>query len=166
MRRALTIFGYLFFSVNCVAQTPGSAPDFAPDVAPFVSVSATMFVIENVRLVDGTGAEAKEDQAIVVADGKIQWIGPAAAAQKPAGAQVFDRSGYTVIPGLVGMHDHLYYTDSITLQSSSGRLQEPGLFCGGDSVHRSATLPGGRRDDDADDGERGTVCRAESQTTH
>jgi cytosine/adenosine deaminase-related metal-dependent hydrolase len=127
--RALAIFGYLFFSVSCLAQTSvaPSAPG-APDVAPFVSVSAATFVLAHVRVVDGTGGEAKDDQAVVVADGKIQWMGPAAAVQKPSGALVLDRAGYTVIPGLVGMHDHLYYTDSITLQTSSGRLEEPGLF--------------------------------------
>jgi hypothetical protein len=39
-----------------------------------------------------------------------------------------DRSGFTVIPGLVGMHDHLYYTDSYSLQVVDGRVGEPGLF--------------------------------------
>ena len=121
--RGLMVFGCLLFAVSAPAQTAG-----APDVAPFVSVSAATFVLDHVRVVDGTGAEAKEDQAVVIANGKIQWMGPASAAQKPSGAQVLERSGYTVIPGLMGMHDHLYYTDSITLQTSSGRLEEPGLF--------------------------------------
>jgi len=37
-----------------------------------------------------------------------------------------DRSGYTVIPGLVGMHDHLYYTDSYALQGADGKTGEAG----------------------------------------
>jgi len=41
-----------------------------------------------------------------------------------------DRSGYTVIPGIVGMHDHLYYTNSISVQFAGGRIGEPGLFVG------------------------------------
>ena len=128
--RVLAIFGCLIFGASCLGQTPGtaSAPNLSPDVAPFVSVSAATFVIEHVRVVDGTGAAATEDQAIVVANGKIQWMGPASEVKKPSEAQVLDRAGYTVIPGLVGMHDHLYYTDSITLQTSTGRLEEPGLF--------------------------------------
>jgi len=106
------------------AQTPSAA-----DVAPFVAVNSATFLLTHVRVIDGTGAAAKEDQAIVVENGKIQSVGPAASLQAPAGAQTFDRAGYTVIPGLVGMHDHLYYTDSAAFQrGADGKLPEPGLF--------------------------------------
>jgi hypothetical protein len=113
----------LLFAAAAFAQTqkPG-------DVAPFVTVDASVFVLNHVRVIDGTGAAAKEDQAIVIANGKIQSIGPAASAQIPPGAQLLDRAGYTVIPGLVGMHDHLYYTDSISVQVAGGKIGEPGLF--------------------------------------
>src|SRR5207249_2416462 len=37
-------------------------------------------------------------------------VGPAASVQIPAAARVMDMSGSTVIPGLIGMHDHLFYT--------------------------------------------------------
>jgi imidazolonepropionase-like amidohydrolase len=64
----------------------------------------------------------------VIANGKIQFIGPEESAQIPQGAQRMGRSGYTVIPGLVGMHNHLYYTDSYAVQVVSGKIGEPGLF--------------------------------------
>ena len=117
------LFGSLFLAAIAAAQT--QRPN---DVAPFVSLDAPVFVLNHVRIIDGTGRAATEDQAIVVANGKIQSIGPAASAQFPQGAQLLDRSGYTVIPGLVGMHDHLYYTDSISVQAAGGRIGEPGLF--------------------------------------
>ena len=56
------------------AQGPG------PDVAPFINVSAPVFVLDHVQVIDGTGAPAKEDQAVVVANGKIQMIGAAGSA--------------------------------------------------------------------------------------
>src|SRR5256886_10241786 len=121
--RMLFLLGWLLGAAIAVAQAQKSI-----DVVAFVSVDAPVFVLNHVRIIDGTGAAAKEDQAIVIANGKIQSIGPAASAQVPQGAQLLDRSGYTVIPGLVGMHDHLYYTDSISLQVSGGRIPEPGLF--------------------------------------
>jgi hypothetical protein len=53
------------------AQTPG------PEVRPFVAVDAPAFVLLHVRLIDGTGAAAREDQAVVVASGRVQAVGPA-----------------------------------------------------------------------------------------
>jgi hypothetical protein len=98
------------------------------DVAEFISVDAPVIVLNHVRVIDGTGAAAMEDQLIVVSNGKIQFMGPAALAQTPAGVQVLDRSGYTVIPGIVGMHNHLYYTNSVSVQFAGGHLGEPGFF--------------------------------------
>src|ERR1700758_1272699 len=104
----------------CIAAGAATLSHAQParDVAPFISVNAPVVILNHVTVIDGTGAEPKEDQAVVIADGKIQSIGPAASAQTPPGAQVLDRSGYSAIPGLVGMHDHLYYTDSISVQVS------------------------------------------------
>jgi hypothetical protein len=110
----------------------GSAPSVtaqkAPDMVDVVSVDAPVLVLNHVRVIDGTGAAAKDDQAVVIADGKIQAMGPAGAVAVPQGAQQFDKTGYTVIPGLVGMHDHLYYTDSISVQRVGDRIPEPGLI--------------------------------------
>jgi imidazolonepropionase-like amidohydrolase len=97
-------------------------------VADFISVDAQVFVLDHVRVIDGTGAPAKEDQAVVIANGKILSIAPDASAQIPQGAQRLDRSGYTVIPGLVGLHNHFYYTDSFAVQVVDGKVGEPGLF--------------------------------------
>jgi Amidohydrolase family len=121
--RSLLMVGFLLIATIAVAQTQK-----ATDVAEVVSVDAPLLILNHVRVIDGTAAAAKEDQAVVISGGRIQSIGAAGAAQIPAGALVLDRSGYSVIPGIVGMHDHLYYTDSITVQVAGGRIAEPGLF--------------------------------------
>jgi hypothetical protein len=121
--RLFLLVGALLVAATSFAQAP--KPN---DATEFVSVSAPVFVLNHVRVIDGTGAAAKENQAVVIANGKIQSIGPAASAQIPQGTQTMDRTGYSVIPGLVGMHDHLYYTDSIAVQLAGGRIDEPGLF--------------------------------------
>src|SRR5580704_4713489 len=118
----------LFGSLLVAATTAAAQAQKASDIADFVSVDTPVFVLNHVRVIDGTGAPVKEDQAIVIANGKILSIGPAASAEIPQGAQRMERSGYTVIPCLVGMHDHLYYTDSYAIQVKEGRLSEPGLF--------------------------------------
>ncbi|HLK65402.1 MAG TPA: amidohydrolase family protein [Bryobacteraceae bacterium] len=80
-----------------------------PITQTFITISAPTIVLRNVRVIDGTGAPALEDQAIVIADGKIRSIGPNNSVQIPAGAQAVDLAGRTVLPGLVGMHDHMFY---------------------------------------------------------
>lgn len=118
----------VLFALLCIGLAVGQTQN-SSDVAPFVTVSAQVFVVNHVRIIDGTGAAPQEDQAIVIASGKIQSIGPAATVHVPAGAQQLDRAGYTIIPGLVGMHNHLYYTDSISVQrGTDGKIGEPGLF--------------------------------------
>ena len=121
--RLLFLIASLLLAAITVAQTQK-----ASGVADFISIDTPVFVLEHVRVIDGTGTPAKEDQAVVIANGKIQFIGPEESAQIPPGAQRMGRSGYTVIPGLVGMHNHLYYTDSYTVQVVDGKVGEPGLF--------------------------------------
>jgi imidazolonepropionase-like amidohydrolase len=125
MRLMRRLFPFAMLLVAAAsAQTP--APS---DVAPFISVNAPAVVLNHVRIIDGTGAAAKEDQTIAIVQGKIQTTGPFGTVTLPANAEQMDRTGYTVIPGLVGMHNHLYYTDSIAVQrGADGHIGEPGLY--------------------------------------
>jgi imidazolonepropionase-like amidohydrolase len=75
----------------------------------FIRVEAPAIALKNVRVIDGTGAAALEDQTIVIIDGKIQSVAPSSTASVPANAQVLDLKGYTVLPGLVGMHNHMFF---------------------------------------------------------
>ena len=68
----------------------------------FVKVDAPVVALTHVRVIDGTGAAAREDQTIILSNGKIEWVGDASAANVPKDAQVLDLHGYSVIPGLVG----------------------------------------------------------------
>jgi len=118
--RLMVLVGSLFVAAIAVAQTQKTSD--------FVAVDAPVFVLNHVRVIDGTGAPAKEDQAVVIANGKIESMGAVGSVKIPVGAQQIDRAGYTVIPGLVGMHNHLYYTDSYAVQVVDGKVAEPGLF--------------------------------------
>ncbi|HKR61014.1 MAG TPA: amidohydrolase family protein [Pyrinomonadaceae bacterium] len=81
----------------------------APDRQQFVRVEAPTVVLAHVRVIDGTGAAPREDQTIIISGGKIQSIEATATAKSPANARVLDLSGYTVLPGLVGMHNHMFF---------------------------------------------------------
>lgn len=90
-----------------IAQRPDS---LAAQVREYVTVDTSLLALTHVLVVDGTGGAPKSDQTIVIRAGRIATVGPAASVQIPAGARVMDMSGSTVIPGLIGMHDHLFYT--------------------------------------------------------
>jgi len=81
----------------------------APDRQQFIRTEAPVIALTHVRVIDGTGAAPKDDQTIVVSDGKIQSVEPSSSAKVPANAQTMDLTGYTVLPGLVGMHNHMFF---------------------------------------------------------
>src|ERR1700747_3582163 len=85
------------------------AQNLSPEVRKFVKVDAPVVALTHVRVIDGTGAAAREDQTVVLNKGKIESVSDAAAANVPTDAQVLDLHDYSVIPGLVGMHDHMFY---------------------------------------------------------
>ena len=78
-------------------------------IRDFVAVDASVVALTNARVIDGTGAPARENQTLVLRDGVIAAMGPSASTPPPAGAQVIDLAGKSIIPGLVMLHEHLYY---------------------------------------------------------
>lgn len=96
----------LLLFVSARAQSPQT---LSPEVQDFVSVDAPVVALTHVRLIDGTGAAARDDQTIIIAKGKIQMIGSAGSLQVPAAAKVIDLTGKSVIPGLVMLHEHMFY---------------------------------------------------------
>src|SRR5689334_455730 len=101
MKNKLFILSLLCFcAISSTAQTPDRQ---------FIRTDARIIALAHVRVIDGTGAPAKDDQTIVISDGKIQSVEPSANAKIPANAQTLDLNGYTVLPGLVGMHNHMFF---------------------------------------------------------
>ena len=100
------------------------SPQRAAGTRDFLKVDAPIVALTHVRIVDGTGSPARDNQTIVLANGKIQSVGDAASASVPAGAQVLDLAGHSVIPGLVMMHEHMYYTTGVP-QNPDGSMALP-----------------------------------------
>src|SRR6266480_264321 len=103
MKITITLFLLFIISVVGLAQGPQS------DRQQFIRAEAPLVALTHVRVIDGTGAAPIEDQTIVITEGKIQSITPSTTATVPASAQLLDLKGYTVLPGLVGMHDHMFF---------------------------------------------------------
>src|SRR5580692_7125068 len=87
-----------------LAQVPAA-------LKPYVSEDSPAIVLMHVRVIDGTGTAAAEDQRIDIEAGKITRLQSAKLRNAfPPNAKILDLAGDTVIPGLVGMHEHLFYT--------------------------------------------------------
>jgi imidazolonepropionase-like amidohydrolase len=85
------------------------AQTLSPQVRSFVKVDAAVVSLTHLRVIDGTGAAAREDQTIVISKGKIDSVSDGSSVNVPKDAQVLDLRGYSVVPGFVGMHDHMFY---------------------------------------------------------
>jgi imidazolonepropionase-like amidohydrolase len=112
------------------------------EVREFVSVDAPTLALAHARVIDGTGAPALQDQTVVVSGGKIQSVGPSSSAKIPEGAKVLDLSGRTVMPGLVLMHEHLFYpTGRLWLYNEMG-WSFPRLYlaCGVTSMRTAGSV--------------------------
>lgn len=92
-----------------VSAALASGQKLSPEVRPFVKVDAPVIALTHVRVIDGTGNAPHDNQTVVLSNGKIASVSNAAEASVPKDARVLDLQGYSIIPGLVGMHDHLFY---------------------------------------------------------
>lgn len=98
-------------------------PELGPDVQPFVQIPAGQIAITHLRIIDGTGAAPVEDQTLLIDGVKIAAVQPSSAAI-PAGYRTIDGSGETALPGLVGMHNHLFYLQRPNIDAS-GHSEQP-----------------------------------------
>ena len=97
---------FLFLASSASAQQAGP---LSPDVQKYIRVSAPKIVLEHVRVIDGTGQAPVDDQNVVIERGKITAVQPGSDIPVTDGTTVLNLRGYSVMPGIVGMHNHLFY---------------------------------------------------------
>src|SRR6516225_3352820 len=90
--------------VLCVARLC-----FAQDSAAAPAANATHTVVVRARaLIDGTSAQPRQNQEIVIQGDRIADVHAAGARPTPAGAEVIDLGTATVLPGLIDCHTHIF----------------------------------------------------------
>jgi imidazolonepropionase-like amidohydrolase len=94
---------------SAAAPSAQEKPALSPVTKSFVAIDAPVIALQHVRVIDGTGAPATENQTVLIDQGNIRELGPDASIKIPEGAKIVDLSGRSLIPGLVGMHDHMFY---------------------------------------------------------
>lgn len=111
-----------------------SLDELSEAVRALTASDATHFVIQNVVLIDGTGEAARRGAAVEVRDGRIVAVGSVSEVGTPAGAEVVDGGGHTLIPGLVMLHEHLFYPsgrDARGARYNTHELSFPPLYLAG-----------------------------------
>jgi imidazolonepropionase-like amidohydrolase len=102
-------YGYCLLLLAVSIFFPASLLAQQSDRQQFIRVEAPLIALTNVRVIDGTGGPPRENQTILISGGKIDLVGPTASTTYPSDARTIDLSGYTVLPGLVGMHNHMFF---------------------------------------------------------
>lgn len=91
--------------------------------------SEKMKVLQGFRLIDGSGRAALDDALLVIENDKIKTVGKSGDVPLPAGGEVTDLTGKTVLPGLIDAHVHLFFNP----------VADPLAFAAGESDN-TATL--------------------------
>lgn len=123
--------------VNGMSVGAVTTPVAGVDVAA-VAYGQDLLALTHVQVVDGTGSPAKADMTVVVGNGHITQVSPAAAAAIPPGATVIDGTGKTLLPGLVMMHEHMFYPTGGANYTEMLSTFPPLYLAGGTTTARTA----------------------------
>ncbi len=116
-----------------MAASGQSYDQLSRQVQSFVDVPETNVLIENVTLIDGTGAPARRGMTVHIQDGRIVGVAESAGILLPEEwdhIRVIDGSGHTLIPGLVMLHEHMFYPSG-GRRYNTNEVSFPPLYLGG-----------------------------------
>lgn len=78
------------------------------NVLEYVKYHSKIIALTNVNFFDGNGNKAKENQTVIIVDGYFHSIGKSSEINIPKDAKSINLKGKTIIPGIVGVHNHLH----------------------------------------------------------
>ncbi len=77
-------------------------------VLNYVKYKSDTIALTNATVFDGTGSSAKENQTLIIVNGYFQSIGLSSEIDIPENATLLNLKGKTIIPGIIGVHNHLH----------------------------------------------------------
>src|SRR5215470_16475432 len=99
MRVRNLLFGLVFCGFAVLAWCQGV--ELSKAAKEYVRVQSPRVILTHVRIIDGTGAPAVDDQNILIEAGKITAIQKGADVAAASNTTILDLHGYTVMPGVV-----------------------------------------------------------------
>jgi imidazolonepropionase-like amidohydrolase len=127
----------------CIAVAPpllhAQTHHLSAETGQYVTVDTPVLALRHVRVVDGTGAPPRDDQTVIVTRGLITAVGDAGSTAVPTAAQTLDLAGRTVMPGLVMVHEHMFYpTGGVAIYNEHGYSFPRLYLAGGATTIRTA----------------------------
>ena len=114
MKKIFFRFSYLVvISFLVFIPSQSNTQQVSPIVQQFITVTADTFALVHAKLIDGTGGPAKPDQTIIVIKGRITRVGNSSNTNISQTAKIIDCNGKTIIPGMVMMHEHMFYGEFV-----------------------------------------------------
>jgi enamidase len=114
------------------------AAAYANSVREYITVDAPRVIIEGVRLVDGTGAPARENMRVTIEGERIVAVEAAeGAVAAAAGTAVVDGAGRTLTPGWVMVHEHMFYPSGQRRYNTNEVSFPPLYLAGGTTTIRT-----------------------------
>jgi len=130
------------------AQTIRGTADSMPPAREINRVAAPLsgrpVAITGATLVDGRGGPPLRGAVVVVQSGRIVAVGPRGAVEIPAGAEVVDANGQTILPGLIDAHFHFdgdVSLPALFLQHGVTSLRDPGAWIEAYDPVRATSAP-------------------------
>jgi imidazolonepropionase-like amidohydrolase len=89
-----------------------SFAQFSAAVKKYICVQADTLALIHAKVTDGTGGPSRPDQTLIIIKGTITVMCNSANTKVPVNAKIIDCSGKTIIPGMIMMHEHLFYAEA------------------------------------------------------
>ena len=106
--------------------------------------TTSVIAIVGAMLIDGTGGPVVPDSVVVIRGDRIVAVGKRDEVKVPAGAEVVDAKGLTLVPGLIDSHFHIDGDDPLpALYLSHGvtSVRDPGQWIEAYDAARKAPAP-------------------------
>jgi hypothetical protein len=117
MGKLITILLLLFLIVSCIenANTDkahllniSTSTESQKEQNKYLKYNSKSITLINATIIDGTGSAIKHNQTLLIKDGVFISIGNEGEIKIPKNSKIIDLQGKTVIPGIIGMHNHLH----------------------------------------------------------
>jgi len=102
MQKLVSCFTLICFSLMASAQE-----NISSETKAFVDYERGTYLLQNLTIINGTGSPSRSNQDILIVGDVIRQVG--SDLPVPKGAKVIDMRGKSAIPGMVMLHEHLFY---------------------------------------------------------